>query len=315
MAEASFHAINYSLRPAKSIERKMILETFGRLGSLHPLTAYQYVGFGSVWFSDFIAIHRTLGINHMVSIEREHDYEPRFYFNRPYNCVDLQFGDSSDKLPELDWDRPTLCWLDYDDQIAKYMFDDAAIFFTKAPPGSMFLVSANVDLRGSKDRIADFSALVGERNVQAGLTNEALMGWKITSAVRWALMATIQEGLRIRNGVVDFEDELQYKQLFYFHYKDGARMATFGGLLHSQRQKAAVDVCGFDSLSFVRTGSTAYLINVPPLTRRELRYLDSMMPTSRSHADITKEMGISQSDVEQYSNIYRYFPFFSETEL
>lgn len=61
--------VNYRLRPAKNIERKMMGEVFGRLSAVEPLKAYQYVGFGAEFFSDFALYHQTLGIADMSSIE------------------------------------------------------------------------------------------------------------------------------------------------------------------------------------------------------------------------------------------------------
>ena len=49
----SFERIDYSLRPAKHAERRMLCDVFRRLKPFGPVEDYVYVGFGSVWFSDF----------------------------------------------------------------------------------------------------------------------------------------------------------------------------------------------------------------------------------------------------------------------
>ena len=43
----SYEKINYNLRPAKNIERKMIAEACRLLPSVRPVNRYRYVGFGS----------------------------------------------------------------------------------------------------------------------------------------------------------------------------------------------------------------------------------------------------------------------------
>lgn len=73
----SFEKINYSLRPAKNIERKMILEALYRLSSFHSIREYQYIGFGSTFFTDFSLFHKNMGINDLYSIEIEEDYKER----------------------------------------------------------------------------------------------------------------------------------------------------------------------------------------------------------------------------------------------
>jgi len=65
---ASYQLIDYSVRPAKFAERKMLSEMLGRLKVFGSLETYRYIGFGSIWFSDCVLFHRALGIEHMVSI-------------------------------------------------------------------------------------------------------------------------------------------------------------------------------------------------------------------------------------------------------
>src|SRR5947208_3271845 len=97
MTQGSYpRRINYALRPAKSIERKMLTEAFGCLASFGRVSAYRYVGFGSPFFSDFILFHRTLGINNMISIEQDVDHRERFAFNRPFSCIQLEYGSSNE---------------------------------------------------------------------------------------------------------------------------------------------------------------------------------------------------------------------------
>jgi len=67
----SYRIINYALRPAKAIERRMLCAAFERLHPFQRIQDYRYVGFGSIYFSDFQLLHRQLGITDMLSIERD----------------------------------------------------------------------------------------------------------------------------------------------------------------------------------------------------------------------------------------------------
>lgn len=91
---SSSGAVNFSLRPAKSIECKMLCEAFRQLSIFSDVEAYRYIGFGSKYFSDFTLIHKTLGIKDMISIERNVQNRARFEFNRPFDCIRLMFGES-----------------------------------------------------------------------------------------------------------------------------------------------------------------------------------------------------------------------------
>lgn len=94
MVPGSWRKINYELRPAKNIERKMLSEAFRCLTSFGSVSSYRYVGFGSHFFSDFKLFHRSLGITQMISIEDNKEYKERFTFNIPYSCIKLRFGNS-----------------------------------------------------------------------------------------------------------------------------------------------------------------------------------------------------------------------------
>ncbi|MGH7989319.1 MAG: O-methyltransferase, partial [Limisphaerales bacterium] len=94
--EASYRKIHYLLRPAKNVQRKMLCEAFQRLGKAKDVKEYRYVGFGSMYYGDFVLFHRILGIEHMTSIEHE-DGAPRAEFNKPYSCIDVLAGRANAK--------------------------------------------------------------------------------------------------------------------------------------------------------------------------------------------------------------------------
>lgn len=86
--------------------------------------------------------------------------------------------------------------------------------------------------------------------------------------------------------------------MFNFNYRDGARMLTMGGLLYDRGQAGIVNGA-FDGLSFIRPDEEPYLIEIPYLTYREMRYLDTHLPDS-SYADLDSQ-GIPESDSTKYS--------------
>ena len=140
MSVPSYKKINYALRPAKNIERKMIVETLSRLRAFYTLESYRYVGLGSPYFSDFSLVHRSLGLQDMTCIEQEAGDVGRFKFNRPFDCIELEFGKSAMILPTLKWqDRPTMIWLDYDDPLDTSMLSDIDVVCSSLTPGSFFL--------------------------------------------------------------------------------------------------------------------------------------------------------------------------------
>jgi hypothetical protein len=123
----------------------------------------------------------------------------------------------------------------------------------------------------------------------------------------------IHQTLTERNGGRPPENQLEFKQLFNFHYDDGTRMLTVGGLLYDEGQEDHVRSCGFESIPFVSLDENPYLIEVPNLTYREIRHLDKQLPAD-DPADL-EGPGISLEDLERYRRLYRHFPTFAEAEV
>src|SRR5690349_17029565 len=87
---ASYEKFNYLLRPAKQVERKLIIDCMLRLGRAgYHITDYRYVGFGSPYYADFVIFHKYLGIEDMVCIEGS-PIENRMKFNKPYPFINLE---------------------------------------------------------------------------------------------------------------------------------------------------------------------------------------------------------------------------------
>ena len=319
----SYERINYALRPAKSIERKMLVEAFRKLSCLGRIESYRYVGFGSTYFSDFVLIHKTLDISNMISIERDEENEERFEFNRPFSCIEIEFGDSNDVLPELSWDARTILWLDYDSKLNSNMLTDVKYACTSAVSGSVLVVTVNAHpdrMTGvpinevPERRLQQLTERVGADKIPSDVDGTDLRGWEEANVDRRIIENEILQTLSERNGGLDSGSKMKYKQLFNFHYADGSKMLTTGGLLYDEGHEDMVNGCGFDRLEFVRASSdTPYLIEVPSLTYREIQHLDSQLPVE-NHNNL-KAQSIPQEDLEKYARVYRYFPTFAEADL
>jgi hypothetical protein len=80
----SFKQFDYSLRPSKQVERKAMVEVLLSLSKAgYNIPDYGYIGFGSVYYVDFIMFHKYLFINKMVCVEWG-DIERRMRFNKPF---------------------------------------------------------------------------------------------------------------------------------------------------------------------------------------------------------------------------------------
>ena len=311
----SFEKIAYSVRPCKSIERKMLAEAFQRLSVFDRLSDYRYVGFGSTFFTDFSLFHKSLGIKNMVSIEREAHKSERFEFNRPYRCIRLEFGESTAVLPRLSWDARTILWLDYDGKLIRNMLSDVKYACANVRSGSVIVISVNAHPDGyGKNRRKELEKRVGDDKVPIDVTSRDLAKWGTARVYRRIIVSEIDESLKVRNGVLGTEQKLKFRQLFNFHYQDGAKMLTAGGVVVAENELDLLPKCAFEQLPFIKGGVEPCLIEVPCLTYRELRHLDRLLPHSDSTSLDCPEW-LPTEDAEKYAEVYRYFPLFAETEL
>lgn len=307
----------------------MLCVAFERLHPFQRIQKYRYVGFGSIYFSDFQLLHRELGITEMLSIEKDVAARACFRFNRPYKCIRLKFASSTEVLPTLKWGRRTILWLDYDDRLNVNILGDIATVCLRATSGSLVVVSVNAqpDAEPSKEdrdqyeeetgklfdlgdyRLRITKELIGKK-LPAGTSGADLRGQELAKVFRKIIHNEIVEQLSIRNAMLSAEERVLYRQLFHFRYKDGAQMLTVGGILYRAAEEQTVAACDFDKLPFIRSGLEHCSIKAPCLTAKEIRHLNAQLP-ARPSAKL-RVPGVPDADIQQYAEVYRFFPAFSE---
>jgi hypothetical protein len=324
----SFTKVHYLLRPAKNIQRKMLGETLQFLAHIRPLADFQYVGFGSIYFGDFVLFHRSLGFTKMTSIEMESNWD-RAEFNKPYRCVTVLSGRASEKLPEIEWSiQPAVVWLDYDCGLNNEILSDIAHVASHALPASFLAVTLDAteealnalpdDETTSIDPEAfEAASLVGRLNLKCGsnIPEETdLTGGNLEEVYRQLVTEAIQDSVNSITDPRTGTPSVSYSQVLNFHYSDGRDMITIGGVFSplAANGESRLSEFGFDKLAFYRPDANSFNIEVPKLTLREIRELNEYLP-SNDMASIP--VPIDEEDKILYSLIYRYFPAFAEADV
>jgi len=319
MTRRSFEKFDYTLRPAKNIERKMISEALARLSGIAPLAEYRYVGFGAVAFADFTLIHQRLGISDMISIEKEREAQNRVRFNRPYSCIKIKWGTASKILRTLSWAKRAIVWLDYDKPLIRSVLANISTVVASICSGSAIIFTVDVQdrVRRGPDmaqaRMKKIRKRVGEDRIPLGTSGTRLGGWGLARVCRDIIDNQIAEALADRNAPLDEDEALKYTQLFNFHYADKARMLTVGGYITKRKDREQVEPPTFEDLDFIRFGKDPYLIEVPVLTRREAAYLNERLP--RSAPEVASPKWLPARDRKNYGKVYRHYPTYLEAEI
>jgi hypothetical protein len=311
----SFEKVDYTVRPAKNIERKMIGEMLGRLRVFRAVEDYVYVGLGSTFFSDFVLFHKMLGLRKMISIEKETTRRRRITFNKPFRCISVAFGETTDVLPSLNWNRAAIVWLDYDNAIDARKLDDLVYLSHNVASSSVVIVT----LPARPDDFPAGRPPKLERRLR--LIREAVNGRvpdslrptdtsDLHESLRRIADTAIREALAMRNAARPNSKKMEYRQIMNFRYSDGTPMLTFGGIFLNQPDTHRFELAKLSELPFYKSQDRPYLLKPPKLTFKERRRLDEQLPGAYA-----KSPDVPQEDVREYAQLYRYFPWFVEAEL
>ena len=311
---SSTNIVNFSLRQNKCIERAIAFDCISLVMNQLGIVSAVYVGFGSVWFEDFVLAHRFLGIETMVSIERDPVVFKRAVFNRPYRTVEVLDGDSVGVIPSLLRrqelaSRPWVVWLDHDREINEDRLDELVDLISMLPPDSFLLITFSAQpgkygrVPERPDRIRNLFGDAAPETLNArDCKEEADLARVLAQATQDLLLSKAIQAARPGS----------YVPAVNLTYKDSVPMVTVGGVLPSAENHDAVKslVANADW-----PGRVDRMIDAPPLTPREVMALQSMLPSNNAptRQDVQK-MGFDLEEVHltSYVDHYLRYPQFAQ---
>lgn len=274
LQERSYEVVNYVLRPKKQIERKIIIDILQELIDKCDFEKYTYIGFGSIFYFDFILFHKFLNINNLQSID-DKPTNKRFEFNKPYDFIDFKNRKSTDFLEnDYDWNDNTLIWLDYDCELNNVVLDDLRIIARNCKLRDFLIIT--IDARFdrlnksyedtySEKAYNEFCELVKE------YIPEELLSAKYFTPNNFPILIENVLLSYFKTILSDFDGKI-FKKFFSFRYEDTTLMYTLGGFFLKPDDELCVKK--FDN-KFISTDDNIYDIDVPILTYREKHYIDS----------------------------------------
>ena len=320
----SYLTVQYSLRPAKQVERRMLVDALLLLAEAgFPVRDYQYTGMGSIHFVDFAMFHKFLGIKSMLSVELSLAIRQRVQFNAPYqNAVHVVPGKAiGEVIPDLPRNQPQLLWLDYDNVLSDYMLRDLALAASVLPPRSLLLVTVDTEppgrLDGDRKHTRHNYDATFARQYYETVAGDYVRPNRGDRDFGYDDLPKIN--IRALSGAISAgaigRKDARYYPLFNFQYADGHRMITVGGMMAAPRDVRRIRRSRFADAEYARVGhrSDPCRILIPCLTRKEQVYLDEHMPKVDGWRPDAFEL--SEREVEEYSRIYRFFPAYAELFL
>lgn len=316
----SFDSINYSTRPSKSVQRSLVFHGLKRLSTIIDLEKAVYVGLGSIWFSDFVQAHKILNINDMVSMENNEIGYKRAVFNKPYKTVKVLEGESLDKLPDVFSikksysSRPWVIWLDYDTHLIERIVDEMRWVLANAPQNSivLFTFSAHA-VKQNYGSISDRPQRL--RNLLEGFVRDDLSDKECgKDSLPLTLSNLVASYLMTKT--LDEARPGGFIEAFRIPYHDSSSMVTVGGVL-PENEQTATKIRKIISKSNWE-GIVDDIIQIPPMTFREISCLQSMLPSKTNLCRkkiLSAGFDLNDEQIESFQKYYKYYPNIAEILL
>ena len=306
--------INYQLRPAKSVERKMICSLIRQIQLSGGLTDFRYIGMGAKYFVDFMLIHHQFGTRNMISIEAQKELKQRYDFNKPLGFIEMKYGTTTEILPQIEkWEEQNnLIWLDYDGAFTEAVLDDIETVSRNCKEGDMLILTVNASCKGTNktDKHEEFQKAVG-KYYDPSIPIEKYTNNGIASIEIDLIKKQLDKVLTKRNNYYDIN--LESLQLLNIIYKDSSPMLTFGTVFVDEELRNKIDYSSLKSIfPFVSNSDEPYKLEVPSLTNKEIQLLLKNFPFDYGGYTVDDYYGIELEEIQEFEKIYRYYPYYSE---
>ena len=271
----------------------------------------------------------------------------RYQFNKPYGFIEMKYNHDVNAIEELEWkeEKKNIIWLDYDEFLNPKMLESLEKCIKKTSSGSLIILSVCMEQK-AEDRLKKFQ-MNFKIDEEMNCNDEIVYGddeflndnWSedgtdeayrilnnidlkacdsnaIHSTLYNIIDNTVSVALNKKNTYKD-NDEAEYKiqQIFNCVYSDGMPMFTYGIFIYSTLDDENDENFPTNVLKqypWLKTNQEKYEIKIPALTHKEVNAINQLLP-HKSVGEIKKILPfIPLSDIEEYVNIYRYYPHFFE---
>ena len=324
--------IDYSLRLWKDIERKLIVNRLSLLSrDWYDFSDYQYVGFWSIYFIDFILFHRIFWIKDMVSFEKKNSL--RYIFNKPYDFITLINEDFLETYENnINFSKKNIIWLDYQDTLTDDIIDNIEVMAREDLSNwSILTISLNCHFpiawenveKRQKEFILKFwnkwhiyledIPIPSSDGEKRPITEDDIIeNWDIvgyyTTILEWA----------IKNAIWS-KDDTDFLCIYKYSYKDWAKMFTIW-FLFDKKEKIQQLKTNYE------LWSDLIEIKVPILTLLEKKQINSKLMEIKNKLDswgvseenLKKEINkilwfdLSLEDIKWYIKYHNEYPHFAE---
>ena len=315
----------YHLRPNKSIDRSLFIQTLIGISREFPISDYKYTGFGSYLFDDFKLLHDTLNISNMVSLEKDITEYQRATFNLPYGCISIKNIDSTQYISNLSIQdgEHNIFWLDFvsPNELGTQLSDYSTLL-NLMNPGDIIRITLNAN----PDSLGKCSEPNYLQEHRLNTLKERVPDSYIWSSICPSDVTTRNYPITllkiIKKATMEcLSDNPPYSPnfmlpLFSSVYADGQQMVTFTGIIldsHEKETQIKKALNNYPHNTF--SWDTPAKIEIPALSIREITELNKLLPNPVARQQLIEKFPFifSEKDcqaVDSYILYYKYYPHY-----
>ncbi|MCM1232542.1 MAG: hypothetical protein NC489_20655 [Ruminococcus flavefaciens] len=311
----SYEKINYKLRPQKRIERALIAELINNFEHIIG-EKVNYIGMGSLFYTDFVYFNKYCNLNKMISIEMMDDEngeydsqkETRFRNNKPLDSIMLIPKKTSEAIEELPFDESNFIWFDYDGCFEPSIISDVENIIEKTSQSSIIAISYNdfIPKQYKSKRELNIDKCKREFNeyILDGVDDNFTVDdySKIAAGICESYLKEKVGDYNKINGA-----DFALKRLSKVEYQDGAKMNTLIWVLLDKSKPYAES---FDEKIWESEICGELNLKMEILTLFEKQLLDRKSIEDKEQT--AEEMGLDLETVEQYYKYAKYIPEYTE---
>lgn len=319
----------YHLRPNKSIDRNLFVQTLIGLSRELPISNYKYTGFGSYLFDDFKLLHDILNISDMISLEKDVVEFRRAMYNKPYKCISIQNTDSTQYISDLSIQdgEHNIFWLDFvtPSELGTQLSDYSTLLNLLNPEDVVRItLNANPDSLGTcnqPDRLQELRLKTLKERVPDRYIWPTISPNDMTTKNYPVTLLKI-----IKAATLECLNETPYSPnfmlpLFSSVYADGQQMVTFTGIVldsHAKEDRIRESLRNYRHNTFL--WDTPSRIEIPALSVREITELNKLLPNPKIKQQLIKKFPFifsvkDEQAVDSYIDYYKYYPNYHQVNF
>lgn len=315
----SYDKINYKLRTQKRIERALMVELINKFHFQVSKDTINYIGMGSLYYTDFIFFHKHCNFDKMYSIEymndkdgnKDSNKEKRFNSNKPIDKIILVPKLVSETIDDddLPLSETNFIWYDYDGNFIPGIIDDLAKTLDKMTQTSILAVSYNsfvpYTFKAGKNVVNTKKCVKGYKDYMIGTAvneNEFVVD-KYADTVGDICEKYLQNIVKEKNELLGTNYKLS--RISKVTYQDGIKMLTYIWAFLDLTTDPSIEC----ELTKYRMSGDIDL-TMENLTLYEKIFLDKHC--DKTTIELANDLGLEQATIERYYEYSKYIPEFTE---